>query len=452
MSRAERSSLSRWVALFFVLSAGAWLTPAARAGGGLGGGGSVGGVMVNVEGVLGNVSARDMANLIKVRQQALQQANGDLAQSAPLRMISLRQLADHIRNYREQRPGFPLPDDVRYLAGLQRVHYIFVYPEQKDIVLAGPAEGWKVNERGEVVGATSGLPTLKLDDLLVALQTVAAAGKTPISCSIDPTPEGVQRVQAFLKTQKQFNPAVKAGIERSLGKQQITVTGVPANCRFAYVMLAADYRMKRYAMGLDTSPVADMPSYLELLQKSGTRASTDLTPRWWLAPDYQPIGTDDQGLAWELRPGMKCLTEDEVRDAQGRVQGTGKTNTLAKKWADNLTAKYAEVAKKDSAFADLRNCIDLAVAAALIVRERLDTKAGLDLAIFQDGKQLPPEMLPTPKHVLTEVSLAKKQRDWLITASGGVQINSHALAEKQTKDAKVTQSRPTQPRTHWWWQ
>ena len=37
----------------------------------------------------------------------------------------------------------PLPDEVKYLAGLQRVQYVFVDPETKDVILAGPAEGWQ---------------------------------------------------------------------------------------------------------------------------------------------------------------------------------------------------------------------------------------------------------------------------------------------------------------------
>ena len=35
-----------------------------------------------------------------------------------------------------------LTDEMRYMAGLQRVRYVFYYPDSKDIVLAGPAEGW----------------------------------------------------------------------------------------------------------------------------------------------------------------------------------------------------------------------------------------------------------------------------------------------------------------------
>jgi len=49
------------------------------------------------------------------------------------------------------------------------------YPEQQDIVLAGPGEGWKITEQGAVVGRTNGLPMLTLDDLLVAFRTTQQA-------------------------------------------------------------------------------------------------------------------------------------------------------------------------------------------------------------------------------------------------------------------------------------
>ena len=82
----------------------------------------------------------------------------------------------------------PIPDAVKYLAGLQRIRYVFVYPEQKDIVLVGPGEGWKVDAKGNVVGVTTGRPVMLLDDLLVALRTAQAAAQGGITCSIDPTP------------------------------------------------------------------------------------------------------------------------------------------------------------------------------------------------------------------------------------------------------------------------
>jgi len=44
-------------------------------------------------------------------------------------------------------------------------------------VLAGPGEGWKVADDGNVVGVTTGRPVLRLEDLLIALRSVENAAK-----------------------------------------------------------------------------------------------------------------------------------------------------------------------------------------------------------------------------------------------------------------------------------
>lgn len=444
-----RSLLRAGVAV--VCAAAVLYGPQVMAGGGFGGG-AVGGVRVDADNVVSKVSDEEMATLRKARQEALQAVPSDIAKASDLRKVSLRKMAEAIAAHQDKRAGAPLTDDFNYLAGLQRIQYIFVYPEQKDIVIAGPAAGWKINEQAEVVGANTGLPVLRLDDLLVALQTADKARETMISCSIDPTPEGIQRLNAFMAKQKVMNAGVKEGVEASLGKQNITLTGVPPTSRFAHVMLAADYRMKRYAMHLDPAPVKGMPSYLELLRSARSNPPKDLSPRWWIEADYQPLLTDGEGLAWEIRPGVKVMSEDERRDAAGNVQGTGRANALAKRWADTMTAKYKELAAKDSVFAELQNCMDLAVAAALISKQRLAEKAGLDMAIYTDNQRLMADGLPTPKHVQTEVSLAKTGREWLITASGGVQFHSWSVTGKQeTSDATKKAREAAATGDNWWW-
>ena len=141
---------------------------------------------------------------------------------------------------------------MRYLAGMQRVQYVFVFPEQQDIVLAGPGEGWKMNDEGEIVGVTTNRPVMLLDDLLVALRSIEAAQQSGISCSIDPRKEGLVKLQALLQNRPVLgddpSPMI-AAIEEALGPQTITVAGVPETTHFARVLVAADYRMKRLGDG-----------------------------------------------------------------------------------------------------------------------------------------------------------------------------------------------------------
>ena len=153
---------------------------------------AVGGVSINADGLLGDATVDDMNKLSELRRQALQQVPGDLNGIAEMRKISLRRLEEAIEACNADKK--PLPDAIKYLAGLQHIRYVFVYPEQKDIVLVGPGEGWKVDGRGNVVGVTTGRPVMLLDDLLVAFRTAKAAAQGGITCSIDPTPEGLARL------------------------------------------------------------------------------------------------------------------------------------------------------------------------------------------------------------------------------------------------------------------
>jgi len=111
-----------------------------------------------------------------------------------------------------------------------------------------------------------------LDDLLVALRTTAAAQRGAMSCSIDPTREGLVKLQTLVKSLTTMGNAAQtiAAIEETLGPQVITVNGVPDVSHFARVMVAADYKMKRMAMHFEPAPVPGMPSFLEMTKAGPT--------------------------------------------------------------------------------------------------------------------------------------------------------------------------------------
>ena len=92
--------------------------------------------------------------------------NRNVARTSRLRKVSLNRLEAAL-----QANNGVLTDEMRHLAGLLRARYVFYYPETKDIVIAGPAEGWMANPSGRVVGINSGRPVLQLQDLVVALRT-----------------------------------------------------------------------------------------------------------------------------------------------------------------------------------------------------------------------------------------------------------------------------------------
>lgn len=415
----------------------------------------VGGVSVSVEGVLTNVDSQSRPELKNARQQAVQALPSDLSQPAKMRSVSLRKLDETIAEC--LKAGKPLPDEVKYLAGLQRAQYVFVYPDKKDVVIAGPAEGWKFNESGEVVGVNSGRPVLHLDDLLIALRYADSARRGGLSVSIDPTPEGQANLNKFLAKQKGAigsNPqATFSAMEQAMGPQNITINGLPPTSRFANVMVAADYRMKRLGLKMDPAPVEGMKSYLETLAASG-RVAANLCPRWWLSPRYEPLATDGEGTAWELRgPGVQALCEEDLVTSAGQRTKSVAASPASQAWADAMTNNYEALAAKSSVFGDLRNCMDLAVVGALIAKEHLLEKADLHPDCLLDEKQLATESYTTPKRVDSKASFLKKGRDWVIVVSGGVEIQPWEVVQETQKSDTIASTRKDASATgdRWYW-
>jgi hypothetical protein len=332
---------------------------------------------------------------------------------------------------------------------------VFVLPEENDIVLAGPGEGWKVEDNGYVVGVTTGLPVLRLDDLLVAFRTVEKARQGGLTCSIDPTEKGLRQFDEVVKANGgRMNPGVVSALAEAMGPQKITVTGVPETSRLARVLVAADYRKKRYAMDLDKAPVTGLPSYLSML-KSKKAAVGNALPRWWMACNYEPLLKSEDGLAWELRgPGVKVMSEEEVVEG-GKRKASGKSSGITQQWADAMTEKYGALSVKDPVFGELRNVMDLCVVGALIAREDMLHKVKLDIPnIMSEKDGAPIQSFNAPKEVATQCSLTKSGNKFIINASGGVEINSWSVIEKVEENAQIGKLREkaagNQGKSIWW--
>jgi hypothetical protein len=207
-------------------------------------------------------------------------------------------------------------------------------------------------------------------------------------------------------------------------------------------------------MELDKAPIAGLPSYLGML-KAKKSVATNALPRWWLACDYEPLLKSADGLSWELRgPGVKVMSEEETVE-NGERKATGKSGGITQQWADAFTEKYEALSAKDPIFGELRNVMDLCVVAALIAREDLLADAKLDLptlATERGGAAI--QKLPAPKQVATQCSLTKSGNKFIITASGGVEINSWSIVEQVEEDAALGKLRERatgrQGKSLWW--
>jgi hypothetical protein len=245
-------------------------------------------------------------------------------------------------------------------------------------------------------------------------------------------------------------------MKEAFGPQRVTITGVPPTSHFARVLVAADYRMKRLAMKLDETPVRELPSYLDVIRNLRASTIASSHPRWWLACNYEPLAASPDGLAWELRgPGVKALTEDEVVSASGQRSVTGKTSPAAQKWADLMTQHYDSLSARDAVFGELRNLMDMSVVAALIRKEQLAQRAGLSIPLLTDPRSdLKIEEWHAPRTIAPEVSFLRGSDAFIVTASGGISVESWLVADNKETVPAVAQVRDKAHRSDrhsFWW-
>ena len=420
--------------------------------------GVVGGVSVDPSGVVGGDKQVINNDLRQKLEAGLRDADPDINAATRLRMISLRGLEAAINKSRDQ--GRPLPADVRYMAGLQRIEFVVLSPETNDVIIAGPGEGWKLDANGNVVGNTSGTPVIQLEDFLVAMRSVdnARSGQG-ISVSIDPTQEGIKQLQRLFKSFEtqgvSFRPNLTPEVEKAMGQHVITLTGVPEDSRFSQILVAADYKMKRLSMGLEEAPISGLPSFMEMAAAKRVK-SMRAAPRFWMECNYEPVGVSEDGTVWQIRgTGVKTLTQESHFDKDGKREITAKQNRFAVKWAELMTEKFEALAAAEPAFRELRNVMDLSVIAAIIKQENLADKVNLQIpAILGLTDVAATPSWTVPKAVPTECSFVKLSGSWLVSASGGIQLDSWGVASNTQADEKLAAvSRQAMAKSvdRWWW-
>ena len=144
--------LGQFAVVATLLAAAGWTISSALAGRFNNNNRAVGGVMVDADGVLRSATVDETRKLIEMRKQQLKQISGDMNVATPLRKVSLRRFQEE---YKARKAAGQIPhitQDMEYLSGLTRIRYIFVYPEEKDIVLVCPAEPMTVMKNGHMVG------------------------------------------------------------------------------------------------------------------------------------------------------------------------------------------------------------------------------------------------------------------------------------------------------------
>ena len=426
-------------------------------GGGIGNGGgqqNVGGIIIDGEGIVKTSPRRRISSsrLEKLQEEfAEQNLNSEIIEQSESRVVSLKQIDKAVKEALEA--GTPIPITIEYLAGLQRIDFVRIDYEKKDILIVGPAEGFGPGADERVVGVTTGRPPLKLDDLVVALRSTMA-GQQEIGVSIDPTNENMAKLQNYVRNNSGVSST--AGAKRRLnamagilGNQVISLWGVPEQTHFALALVEADLRMKRIALGLDKSKVRNVPSHLALLQPNGNSLQ-----RWWFMPLYEPIGTNEDRTLFEIRgQRAQLMAQEEISDAQGERTDSAFTRQSTQRFAKLFTENFEELANRNPAFAELQNLYDLSLMAAL-AKENWPFENRRDgLNTLLDDERLPVNSYVVPKFVRSD-SVTKKSGKFLLGLVGGVTINVNRMAREPEMNLSVTADKFDTPAesTSWWWQ
>lgn len=427
------------------------------------------GVRVDPHGVLALVSQKDAAGRVaavsaRAREAAIHQ---DMAKTSELRMVSLTRLERAIAE--RLAAGKPVVESMKQLAGLSEIQYVFVYPDEGEIVIAGPAEGWRYTETGMPVGVESSRPTLQLDDLVTVLRTFAPGGANVFGCSIDPKPENLSALKDFVAASQARGPLAPGGAGRwaeqlkdKLGMQNVSVYGLPADSRAARVIVEADYRMKLIGIGkIDGG--SEIPNYFDLLRQNPEQASGRIDGlRWWMTMKYDQVLHSETRTAFEIRgSSVLCQSENEFVGRQGERIHTGDAEPTNRLFAAKFTEQYQQLAQREPIFADLQNLFDLALVAALIQHDGLDRKAGWDRGVFAPGGAYLTARYPTPREVETAVNhRVFRGNEVVVQVAGGVKgdvlsvLDNSELRQASPRlagTAGKARAAEELPAGRWWW-
>ena len=464
-------TLTRFLALAALLAvAFAPVSETFAQGGGGGGGGNqstslvgdpIAGIDVDAAGVL-RVKQFD-ARLAQQRLAAARaQGDQNLMRSSKLRKVSLNRLEAAIKGQKEN--GVELSDDLKALAGLTAIEYVFFYPETKDIVIAGPAEGFFADQTERLVGMNSGQPTLLLEDLVTALRAFAPGSKptSVISVSIDPTAEGLQQMNRFIQQARRVaRPSDAArlarGIKENLGLQTVTFKGIPNSTHFARVLVEADYRMKLVGIGLERLPV-NMKSYVDRANPSAI--ASNAMERWYFQPNYDGIAVNEDGSAMRIKERGVQLVGANERVVGGQRSASGRVNRASQAFCQEFTEKFTEIQQRVRIYAELRQLIDVSIAAAYIQQQDFYGKLEWQMPVLLDESQVSVETYTAPEQVETAVNAIWRGNTLMTPLGGGVHVEPRlALRSENVEMDTVGANNKAQELAgpqdlepgQWWW-
>ncbi len=424
------------------------------------------GVEIDANGVL-SLSVTDPTGKIRAERAAVARRNQsrDIQKNSDNRKISLRRLSAAVSKSLDQNQE--LATDIVHLAGLRRLEHVFLYREDNDIIISGPAGGWFEEPSGRVVGLDVRQPLVLLDDLVTAIRAFGPSDPLDkvVLCSIDPTAEGLERYKKLKREMPiMFSAAewaelpsrMSAAVRESLGPSNVRVQGVAHSSHVAQIMVESDYRMKMIGVGLEPEPVS-MVTFIEAIDRpiGGFQ-------QWWLRPKYDRLVQDPEALSLKIiGQTIELITGRLELSADKRlIAGKNRSSSAANKYATEFSNKYSQIAVNCPVFAQLQTVSDLLVVAGWLRKTDAWRRVGWDGGVFFDGQRLSEKSLPVPKTAQC-VANAVTKGDMLVTPVGGgfsitpaISLDDEYLEiDRKSNQFEQLRKKIAVPETddQWWW-
>lgn len=421
--------------------------------GGQAGGQFPGGILIDPSGVISAPQAQRINPTLeqkRLKALAAHRLPGAMTAPSELRKVSLVKLEAEIQKAIDA--GNPIDDELRYLAGITQLQYVFAVPETGDLIMAGPAEGFAAMGDGRVVGIETGRPVLTLDDLLVMMRLNSTS--TRLGCSFDPDPDRLAQAQAWNRVNSSpasVNVARQRFFQMAkvLGNWNVTTFGLPASSHAALTTVEADFQMKCITLGLIKPKIRGFLSHLDM-----ARPGENTMRRWWFAPHYELIERSAAGDAFHIAgPRLQLMSQDELVDENGNRSDAAFKEVSTEKYTKLFNKHMAALCQQVPAFAGIQNLFDLAIAEAIIREHKLDEAVSWKPTLFLDADRLPIQEFTVATDVPSLTNVKTVSRTLLMgLVGGGVSIvpDRVVIRTNELPPDRLPEFRAPKNAT-WWW-
>lgn len=350
-------------------------------------------------------------------------------QDLQMRAVSLRVLQQRLQSWEE---NTPYPKEYELLAYLTRVNGYIVDKENHDIILLGTC--------------SKEYPPIYLEDFAIALRNVwmeyaELKGNTywysNPGCSIDPDPKVMQRLQIIGQdvlsspSQERNKNTIREWQQTCSSPQTVRVLGIPFDTHFAWVMVKADYDMKKLVDGSDS---LNIPGFSSLTDMTLDKAKKDIERgrrlsvppssmnRFWFYPGDNRY-RDGEGIVLIEESPVILLTEEEYLNHKGEISGRGRGEASAQRFANLFSDKYEEIKKQRPIYTELENLYRFVALAKIMKFKSSSTEADCDLKYLMDRIPVHQVMVNRTLPGRSNVKGFTHRRDY----SGGYEVTSLQL-------------------------